>query len=230
MPQLYRFSRRSALRGLVVAAALCLPQVPALAQAGLIVGLVRTAANVTLLATADYNFVRKGKGSYQLASEAAWQPSEQLVLSGWGLQVGRKDAQAYNLEQLSQVVLYADTFAVVQSVEFPKPAKAKPTDNTGPVTVVARRVWRRPQVELLEFASAAGPVPVLRFPNQRAVALPTKRKEFQQAMLAVVGDHPGLANQLRTNQLDASHTRQILEFYLKTKPEGFALMTAPAGQ
>ncbi|KUG09422.1 hypothetical protein ASU33_16980 [Solirubrum puertoriconensis] len=183
-------------------------------------GLVRTAVNVTMLATADHQFARKGKGSYQLEANAAtWQPAKLLLTNNLLQAETGKDEQRYSLGELRQAVIGTDTFAVVHSVQFPPSGKDK--QPVPPTTVLGRRTWRRPQVELFEFASAGGMVPVLRFPNQKALALPTQRKEFQQAMQAVVADHPMLSQQLQSGQLDVTHTRAILDAYLRNKPEGF---------
>ncbi|GAB2957416.1 hypothetical protein GCM10027048_24940 [Hymenobacter coalescens] len=83
-------------------------------------------------------------------------------------------------------------------------------------------------MEFFEFNSASGLVPVLRFPNGTALALPQDRTAFQQLMLTVVGDHPVLGSQLRAGQYDVIHARPILEYYLRDKPGGFGLIAQPA--
>ncbi|AYA37307.1 hypothetical protein D3Y59_09730 [Hymenobacter oligotrophus] len=220
MIHVYRRGRASALRSLCAVLFLVGIHTSASAQAGLIVGLVRAAVNVTLLATADTEFARKGKGSYQLeAAAGSWQTGKLLLTNNLiEVEAGKED-QRYSLGELRQAVIGTDTFAVVHSVQFPPSGKDKRP--VPPTTVLGRRTWRRPQVELFEFASAGGMVPVLRFPNQKALALPTQRKEFQQAMQAVVADHPVLSQQLQSGQLDATHTRAILDAYLRNKPDGF---------
>ncbi|RAK63926.1 hypothetical protein DLM85_20485 [Hymenobacter edaphi] len=204
---------------------LCLSASYARAQAGLIVAAVRAATNVVSIATADRQFARKGKGTYQLSANGQWQTAP-LLLTGEGLRAGSgKTEQTYPLGEVRQVAFGRDTFAVVQAVQFPPPADAKAAALAPPDAIVGYRVWRHPQVELLEFSSTAGPVTVLRFPNQVALALPTERTAFQQTMLTVIGDHPKLGPQLRNGQYDPIHTRALLEYYLRDNPAGFALIT-----
>lgn len=216
------FPRRLAL---VIALGLCAGS--AQAQIGLIAAAVRTATNVALIATADRQFARKGKGNYQLSADGQWQTAP-LLLTSDALRTGSgKTEKTHALPEVRQVVFGRDTFAVVQAVQFPAPADGKPAP-APPAAIVGRRVWRRPQVEMLEFSSGAGPVTVLRFPNQAAVALPTERTAFQQTMLTIIGDHPTLGPQLRAGQYEPLQTRALLEYYLRDNPGGFALITNPA--
>jgi hypothetical protein len=194
-------------------------------QAALIVGLVRAGVAVTTLATAENQFRVKGNGSYQL-NTANWE-SGPLQLTNYGLVIGkRKEEKNIDLQEFRQVVISIDTFAVLHNVKFPD------QDLPSAVPIVGRRTWRRPQVELFEFSGASGTLPVLRFPDQSAIALPVKNKEFRAAMLTLVGDHAILAGQLRKDFLTVTNTRAILEAYLNWKPEGFVRAGAapkPAG-
>ncbi|RTQ50789.1 hypothetical protein EJV47_09210 [Hymenobacter gummosus] len=179
----------------------------------------------------DMQFVSKGKGSYQLP-DASWQTSY-VTVTNKGLEAGKgKQAIPMEFNEFRQAVVNLDTFAVVTDVRFmPVDKDAQPVR---PVTLLGRRVLHRPQVELLEYATVTGAVPVLRFPDGRAVALPKKPKDFRAAMLLLVGDQPKLAEQLRGNELEATHARQILDVYLRWKPAGFdptaLLAAAPAAQ
>ncbi|GAB2957386.1 hypothetical protein GCM10027048_24890 [Hymenobacter coalescens] len=193
--------------------------------AAIIVGLLRANSDAEGFGTANEFYFRRGKGSYRLAG-ADWQ-TDYLAVNNVQLSAGRgKEPQTYYLNQVERVVIGVDSFQTIHDVQvWGQPRQA------ARVLVLGRRTLRRPQVELFMVDKAVGePVPVLRFPGQAAIALPRKRKEFQQAMLELVGDHPTLAEQLRAGQLDVSYTRQILETYLRWKPTGFhttALLAAP---
>jgi hypothetical protein len=198
-----------------------------------LVNLISTAGMLIIngAMAADMEFVSKGKGSYQLP-DASWQ-SNYVVVTNKGLEVGKgKQASPVALDAFRQAVVNLDTFAVVPAVRF-LPA-GKEQQPVAPITLLGRRVLHRPQVELLEYATVSGAVPVLRFPDGQAVALPKKPKDFRAAMLLLVGDQPRLAEQLRGNELEATHARQILDVYLRWKPAGFdptaLLAAAPAGQ
>lgn len=166
----------------------------------------------------NIQFVTKGNGSYQL-TDGTWQRNY-LFLTQRGMEVGKgKKAKYVGPDVLQQVVISIDTFAVVHKVHFPADKNQVPSPA---LDVVARRNWRCPQVELLDYSTTFGnPMPLLRFPDGRAVVLPRDPKGFRAAMLLLVGDQPNLADQLRTNELDASHARQILTVYLRWKPTGF---------
>ena len=166
----------------------------------------------------NMQFVTKGKGSYQL-TDGSWQ-RDYLLLTQRGMEVGKgKKAKYVGPDVLQQVVISIDTFAVVHAVHFPpdKNQLASPA-----LDVVARRNWRCPQVELLDYSTTFGnAMPLLRFPDGRAVVLPKDPKGFRAAMLLLVGDQPNLAAQLRTNELNATNAQQILSVYLRWKPTGF---------
>ena len=172
-------------------------------------------AAVVPLAAPDPGYSSKGPGAYQLVS-GQWQQAS-IALTNSGLTVGKgAQARSFGLEQVRQVVVQADTFVVVSNAKFPdaNTVSAAPT--------LAQRKWRRPQVELLEYHSASGVLPLLRFPDGRAVVLPRKRKEFCANMLLLVSAHPGLDNQFAEFSPDAGYARQILEEYLRLKPAGFS--------
>ncbi|KAA9332121.1 hypothetical protein F0P96_11575 [Hymenobacter busanensis] len=204
---------------LLATAVLGLGALEARAQAALIVGLVRTGSNVIRLATADYQFGRAGNGFYQLP-DGSWQ-KQPLALSYSGLAVGKgKETQVLALDQFRQAVIGADTFVVVRNVRFiGQEEVARP--------IIAWRTWHRRQAELFEFQSTSGASRIIRFPDQQAITVPFKQKDFQETMLAVVGDHPILAKQLRKGELDATRTSRILEVYLQWKPEGFHYPVVP---
>lgn len=184
------------------------------AQVGLIMAATRLGTSAVLLATADHQYMVKGPGSYQLTS-ADWQPGT-LQLTNTGLTVGKgKTAQPFALDKLQQVVVRTDTFAVVHN------ARVSGTASAVAAPLLGRRVWRVPQVEQFEFHSAGGVLPLLRFPDGRAVVLPSKPKDFRAAMLKLVGDHPKLGAQLQTNELEPMYLRSILATYLQWKPAGF---------
>ncbi|GAB2957411.1 hypothetical protein GCM10027048_24930 [Hymenobacter coalescens] len=125
-------------------AALCLLAGGAHAQAALIVNAVRAATNVALIATADQQYFRKGKGSFQLRDSLNWQPWTAVYLTNNGLRAGSGKAEkAYALPEFRQVVLGRDTFAVVEHVRFPAPTKAG-APPIPPTTVLGRLMWRRP--------------------------------------------------------------------------------------
>ncbi|MCC3158099.1 hypothetical protein LJ737_12695 [Hymenobacter sp. 15J16-1T3B] len=177
------------------------------AQVGLLIGAATAAF--------DDKFYRAGPGSYQL-NGAPWQPHAELRVSNSGMVVGKgKATQRYWLDKFSQVVISADSFAVVGNARMGK--ALKPVD--GPL--LGQRVWRQPQVELFDFRALGGPLPLLRFPDQTALVLPRRCRDYCDVMLLLVGDHPALAEQLRQGAFDASHTRQILSTYLAWKPAGF---------
>lgn len=199
---------------LTLLASLLLLASAAQAQIGMLV-----AAAINAKQAADMQFVTKGKGTYQVA-DGTWQ-SNYLMLTQGGLQAGKGKKMSFVAKDvLRQVVISRDTFAVVAAVHYSPTGKDQ---QPAPVLdVVARRTWRRPQVEMLEYVSAySSSMPVLRFPDGRAAALPNNVKSFRAAMLLLVGDHPKLAEQLQTTDLNTEHLRQILDAYLRWKPAGF---------
>lgn len=182
--------------------------------AGAVVGLLRATSDKEGWGTANDFYFQRGKGRYQLAG-ADWQ-TDRVAVNNVQIAVGGgREPQTYYLNDVRQVVIGADSFVTVFDVQRWGQPQAAPT------LVLGKRVWRRPQIELFTVHAFAGEVPLLRFPGQKAVALPLRQKLYEQAMLALVGDYPVLAAQLRTGQLNASHTLQILEAYLRWKPAGF---------
>lgn len=222
---LYRWTTGRGLRGGCVLALLAGLPATALAQniGGAVVGLLRATSDAEGWGTANDFYFRRGKGRYQLAG-AEWQ-TDRVAVNNVQIAVGGgREPQTYYLNDVRQVVIGADSFVTVFDVRRWSQPQAAPT------LVLGKRTWRRPQVELFTVNTFAGEVPVLRFPDQTAVALPLRQKDYQQAMLALVGDYPALATQLRTGQLEASHTAQILETYLRWKPAGFDLTTLLAAR
>lgn len=203
------------------------------AQAGVLMNAARIGTSVAIgmavpdnlhpMTLANTQYACKGMGSYQLRS-APWQ-SAYLELTNTELRAGKyKDIQQFSLEDLQQVVVRADTFVVVHNVKFPD------SEATFDEAVLGRRSWRRPQVELFEYSAAAGTLPMLHFPDGKAVVLPKKPKDFRAAMLLLVGDHAQLAEQLRGTSFSPADAPQILDMYLRWKPAGFntaALWAAP---
>jgi hypothetical protein len=196
---------------------------PAGQAQGVVPVLVTLGLNLASLSETEKFFYRSGKGSYQV-EDAEWQ-TDHVAINNELIAVGRgREPRTYYLNQVQHVVLGIDTFSTVHNVAvWGQPQAA-------PLLIIGRRTWRRPQAELFLVTAGGGTVPVVRFPDQAAIALPVRKRDFQQAMLALVGDHPILAEQLRAGQLDASYTKQILEVYLRWKPAGFdtTALFAPA--
>ncbi len=202
------------------------------ASYGQLVGIVAVLV-ANSVAAADMQFVTRGRGQFHRVGGAAWE-TDYLVLTSRNVTVGQGSAaNTLHLEALEGVVIHQDSFAVVRQAHFALVAKGK--EALPPATVLGRRLWRRPQVELLSYRATAGELPLLRFVDGKAAVLPKKPRDFRAAMLLLVGDHPILAQQLKGGEsaLQPEHLRQILEVYLRWKPAGFdttAFFAAAAGE
>ncbi|GGF14772.1 hypothetical protein GCM10011383_27460 [Hymenobacter cavernae] len=187
---------------------------------GLIIAGVRSATMGAIATSGD--LVSLGKGNYQLVDQS-WHPAKMWLqgLEG-GLQAqeeGSRQKRLFSLDEVQAVATVIDTFRVMRNFADPK----KP-DVKVPACFV-KQVYNRGGYLLASYSWTTMNTPewdgdgLLLSHGKQVITVPVKRKEFEQVMLSLFGDHPDLAKQLKAGALRAKQTKQIVAVYVNWKQQ-----------
>lgn len=198
---------------------LATPVIAVRAQVGLISAGVRLATAGAIGAASGV--VEIGKGQYQLPDQT-WH-SGKLLLEGLDrLQVqeqGRKNRTILKASEVQALAAGTDTFRVVRNFADPK----KPEKQVE--ACFMKQVYKGGGYLLTSYKWGSISSPewngdgLMLSHGTEVVAIPTKRQEFEQLMLTLFGDHPGLARQLKAGDLRANQTKQIVALYVNWKQQ-----------
>lgn len=162
-----------------------------------------------------------GKGQYQLPDQS-WHPATMRLEGLQRLQAqekGSKKTRIFTAKEIQALAAGTDTFRVLHNFTDPK----KPERQIEACFV--KQIYNRGGYLLAAYSWGGMSSPEWNGEGQllsygsEVVAIPVKREEFAQVMLAVVGDHPGLAKQLKAGELRAKHTKQIIALYVSWKQQ-----------
>lgn len=161
------------------------------------------------------------KGWYQLR-DGSWHEgrilpgAEQITVRG----LDKKD-KAETPYQAGEVVRYTlagstgDTMRVASNFTIPRKEEFHAHS-------FVKQVFRRGDYTLSEYIrpSSMGygtAYQLLELPGQPVQVVPTKYKEFQELMLRLFSDHPGLVMQLKAGRLGPDKLRDMLDAYARWK-------------
>jgi hypothetical protein len=160
-----------------------------------------------------------GKGQYQLPDQS-WHPAKIWMegLERVHLQEeGSKKKKILLASEMQMLAVRADTFRVVRNFADPK----KPDKQVA--ACFMKQIYNGGGYLLTAYQWGGINSPewngdgLMLSHGTEIMAVPVKREEFERMMLALFGDHPGLAKQLQAGDLRAKHTKQIVALYVNWK-------------
>ena len=160
---------------------------------------------------------RDGAGSYQL-SDGSWHKGARLVFDGERLTVRDSTAgkQRFTSETVQQLVVTTDTFLVVRNLP------GRPVPPPRPDFLCS--VFNRRGIRLLALYRLRGqPTYFLSRPHTSLQLLPSDKKAFKTAMLAIVKDAPVLSAKVASGALGRDEVGQIVQEYVDFLALGLAV-------
>lgn len=149
---------------------------------------------------------RKGSGSYQLA-DGSWHQAQKMTFDGLRLTIkddGKKKL-VLTAAALHQLEVAQDTFLAVHTL----PIDVDASD-------FSESVFNRQGVRVVRLLGE--PRYLLQLPQQPLQLLPSRKKEFKEALLAIVQGCPALAAEIANGKLGHNEIVQIMRRYVACPP------------